>query len=62
MREMKHKVEAFTITAFVPLFEELVKRLDQMGEEIVGSRFVFDDQHPWIGFRATIWTRRKEGR
>lgn len=59
---MKHKVKADSLHAFLEVFDALLKRLEQTGEKIVGSRFVFDDTAGLFnGFRATVWTRRKEG-
>ena len=58
---MKHKVNADTLHAFMAVFDALLMRLEQTGEKIVGSRFVFDDTAGLFnGFRATIWTKRKE--
>ena len=58
---MKHKVNASTLHEFMSVFDALLKRLEQTGEKIVGSRFVFDDTCGLFnGFRATVWTKRKE--
>ncbi len=57
---MKHKVKARVFCEFCGLFDELVKRLDQCGERIVRSKFVFDDMNAFVSFRATVWTERKE--
>lgn len=57
----KHKVSANTLHAFMATFDVLLKRIEQTGEIIVGSRFVFDDTAGLFhGFRATVWTERKE--
>ena len=57
---MKHKVKAHVFSEFSGLFDALVRRLDQTGEKIVRSKFVFDDMNAFISFRATVWTKRAE--
>lgn len=57
---MKHNVKAHVFSEFSGLFDALVKRLDQTGEKIVRSKFVFDDMNAFVSFRATVWTERKE--
>lgn len=55
---MKHKIKAHVFSEFSALFDALVKRLDQTGEKIVRSKFVFDDMNAFVSFRATVWTER----
>ncbi len=57
---MKHKIKAHVFSEFSALFDALVKRLDQTGEKIVRSKFVFDDMNAFVSFRATVWTERAE--
>ncbi len=55
---MKHKIKAHVFSEFSALFDALVKRLDQTGEKIVRSKFVFDAMSAFVSFRATVWTER----
>lgn len=57
---MKHKIKTRVFSEFSALFDALVKRLDQTGEKIVRSKFVFDDMNAFVSFRATVWTERAE--
>lgn len=57
---MKHKVNASTHLRFLDLWESLVKRLNQTGEQIVRAKFKFKETYWTDSFRATIWTERKK--
>ena len=58
---MKHKIKANDIVHFLEIWKPFVARLEETGEKIVGARFVFDNTLSLFnGFRATVWTERKE--
>lgn len=55
---MKHKVIASNLAAFNTLFDDLIRRLEQVGEKIVKTRFTWDnDLHK--GYCAKVWTKRE---
>lgn len=44
---MKHKIIATNISAFNALLDELIRRLEQVGEKIVKAKFLFNhDPYP----------------
>lgn len=59
---MKHKVNTSTHLRFLDLWETLVKRLNQTGEQIVRAKFKFKETGWTDSFAATVWTKcKKEG-
>lgn len=55
---MKHKVIASTLMAFNTIFDELIRRLEQVGEKIVKSRITL--HHDTLdGYQAIVWTKHE---
>ena len=53
---MKHKIMAIDPAAFNALFDNLIRRLEQVGEKIVKVKFNNDVSE---GYRATVWTEHE---
>lgn len=54
---MKHKIIASNLSAFDTLFDNLIRRLEQVGEKVVKAKFSFSNDS--LEYCATIWTERE---
>lgn len=55
---MKHKIVASNLSAFNVMFDDFLKRCEEVGEKIAKAQFNWDnDLHK--GYRAKVWTKRE---
>jgi len=57
---MKHKIKSVSFPEFDGFWRAFLDRLADAGEKIVKAKFVFDGMNSFVGYRATVWTERKE--
>ena len=59
---MTHKIQSFNRTDFDAMWEDLMKKISEVGETIIKTKIRLVTSYSSLAckYKATVWTERKE--